>query len=368
TEPNNERRSAQRVELPLIVNGRIDRPGDWDVFRLKGRAGEEITAEIQARRLRSPVDSLLKLTDKDGRILAANDDYVDKGAGLTTHHADSKLSFQFPANGIYWLHVGDTQHKGGTDYSYRLRISPRRRDFELRVVPSRLCADAGSSIAFTVYALRRDGFSGEITLALQDAESGFALGGGWIPADQDKVRLTLTLPRISRTKAYRLHMAGSAMVDGEEIRRSAVPAEDMMQAFLWRHLVPMDEWVATVNGARRPLGPPARVLAKEPVRIPAGGNAQVRIAVPGGTSGEQIQVELIEPPEGITVQEVSHEEECVSIVLCADVATVTPGLQGNLIAKAFKEKSVPDRNGKEQPNQRISLGTLPAIPFKITGK
>ena len=32
------RQSAQQVEPPMIVNGRIDRPGDWDVFRFQGRA------------------------------------------------------------------------------------------------------------------------------------------------------------------------------------------------------------------------------------------------------------------------------------------------------------------------------------------
>jgi len=43
--------AAQRVKLPIIVNGRIDQPGDWDVFRFQGRAGEAIVAEVYARRL-----------------------------------------------------------------------------------------------------------------------------------------------------------------------------------------------------------------------------------------------------------------------------------------------------------------------------
>ena len=32
--------TAQTVTLPIIVNGRIDKTGDWDVFRFAGRAGE----------------------------------------------------------------------------------------------------------------------------------------------------------------------------------------------------------------------------------------------------------------------------------------------------------------------------------------
>ena len=61
-EPNDSPEHAQAVTLPIIVNGRIDRPGDRDVFRFEGKAGQEIVAEVYARRLDSPVDSVLKLT------------------------------------------------------------------------------------------------------------------------------------------------------------------------------------------------------------------------------------------------------------------------------------------------------------------
>ena len=43
-EPNNEPDEAQQVTLPIIINGRIDPPGDWDVFRFDGHAGQEIVA------------------------------------------------------------------------------------------------------------------------------------------------------------------------------------------------------------------------------------------------------------------------------------------------------------------------------------
>ena len=58
-EPNDRQANAQKVTHPMIVNGRIDRPGDWDVFSFEGRAGEEIVAEVYARRLDSPLDSVL---------------------------------------------------------------------------------------------------------------------------------------------------------------------------------------------------------------------------------------------------------------------------------------------------------------------
>ena len=36
-EPNNDPAHAQKVKLPIIINGRIDRPDDWDVFQFTGQ-------------------------------------------------------------------------------------------------------------------------------------------------------------------------------------------------------------------------------------------------------------------------------------------------------------------------------------------
>jgi hypothetical protein len=81
-EPNDEAETAQRVSFPAIVNGRIDQPGDEDVYRLSG-AGK-VTVEVYARRHGSPLDAYVQLTDTRGKELAFNDDYEDKTQGLLT--------------------------------------------------------------------------------------------------------------------------------------------------------------------------------------------------------------------------------------------------------------------------------------------
>ena len=55
---------------------------------------------------------MLRLTDAAGKQLAVNDDFEDKGAGLITHQADSLMRFTLPANGTYYLHLGDTPAQG----------------------------------------------------------------------------------------------------------------------------------------------------------------------------------------------------------------------------------------------------------------
>ncbi|MHC4510953.1 MAG: hypothetical protein ACYTAO_18685, partial [Planctomycetota bacterium] len=51
SEANDTIKEAQRIELPKIINGRIDRPGDVDMFRFEARAGEKVAAEVYGRRL-----------------------------------------------------------------------------------------------------------------------------------------------------------------------------------------------------------------------------------------------------------------------------------------------------------------------------
>jgi len=366
-EPDNPQGSAQQVTLPIIVNGRIDKSGDWDVFRFEGRAGDEIVTEVYARRLDSPLDSVLRLTDAKGRQLAFNDDHEDKGAGLTTHHADSWLHATLPANGTYDLHLGDAQHNGGPEYGYRLRISPPLPDFELRVAPSSIGVRGGSSVPFTVYALRKDGFSNEISLAWKDAPEGFTLSGGRIPANQDQVRITLTAPPTPIEEPVSLSLEGRATIQGQEIRRPALPAEDMMQAFAYRHLVTAQDLKVTVSGrwmSRAPL----RILDPAPVKIPAGGTARVRVGAPGGVFTNRFQLELSEPPEGVTIQDVSSIREGAEIVLHSDATKAKPGLSGNLIVNVLAVGPQNPGKDKGQGNrQRTLVGTLPAIPFDIVG-
>lgn len=376
-EPNDAPASAQQLPWPLIVNGRIDRPGDWDVFRFHGRAGQGIVAEVCARRLDTPLDSVLELTDASGKRCAFNDDHEDRGDALKTHYADSLIDCTLPADGDYYLRLGDAQRQGGPAYAYRLRVSPPRPDFALRVVPSRINARARQFVPFTVFALRQDGFRGEIALRLKDPPEDFLLTGGTLPAGQDQVRVTLLVPPAQPQETVRLEVEGSAVIDGREVVHTAVPADDMMQAFAYKHLVPAEDLKLAVwdwsppkppaksSSARRyPFRSPIELLGELPVRIPAGGTAELRVAMPAPGAPSPVQLELSDPPEGISVADVSRFDKGLVILLRGDAEKAKPGLRGNLIATASQQRTYTEKDGKTREYRSV-LGTLPAIPFEI---
>lgn len=364
-EPNDEPAKAQQVVLPAMVNGRIGQPGDRDVFAFVGRAGEVIVAEVYARRLNSPLDSVLTLLDPAGQTLARNDDHEDKGSGLNTHHADSYLRVSLPTNGTYRIALADTQRAGGRDCAYRLRVGPARPDFDLRVVPSTLNVRPGASVPLTVYALRKDGFTNAIELALSDAPAGYTLGGARIPAGQDQVRLTLTAPATSARNPATLALSGRAVAGGRELRHTAAPADDMMQAFAYHHLVRAKEWKVWMT-TQGPAGPGIRLLSSAPVRIPAGGEATVRFGAGRGALANRFEFELSDPPEGISLGTVTPGKGVVELAIESDPAKVKPGLQGNLIVQVYPAAAGTNTaKSKPQANRRrVPLATLPAIPFE----
>ncbi len=257
---------AQKVTLPIIVNGRADHPGDWDVFEVEGKAGETIVAEVHARRLGSPFDSFVKVTGADGKVIALNDDHYDAASGLNTDHADSYLMVKLPADGKYFVHLGDTRRHAGTEYAYRLRISQPQPDFELRLLPSRIVIRSNSSASVTVFAIRKDGFNGPIKLSFKDLPEGLQSSGATLAADKESVGLAVKTSLTETEQPVNLSVVGSATIGDQEIVHRAVPAEDRMQAFLWRHLLPADDLPALVyNPSYQP--PPIAFARRSETRI-----------------------------------------------------------------------------------------------------
>jgi hypothetical protein len=372
TEANDGIKDAQRIELPKIVNGRIDKSGDVDVFRFEGRAGDEVVVEVMARRLNSPLDSLVRVTDAAGSVVQWNDDHVSMESylhkdviGLVTHHADSYLMTELPQDGTYYVHLADAQQHGGDAYGYRLRISAPQGDFALRVTPSSLYVRAGGIVPLQVHALRRDGFAGPIDVVLRDMPAGFSLAGNRIPADRDRVCMTLTVPGKAPARPTALQLEGRARIDGHTVRRPAVPADDRMQAFLYRHLVPTQELLVVVQKAKW-RAPPVELASDSPVRIPAGGSAEVRMKTRRSPALQEMQLELREPPEGLALSGVTVVPEGLAFEVTADADAAVAGLSDNLIVEAFREFTPKQQPGKPAPQKRrYSMGVLPAIPIEI---
>lgn len=348
------------IELPSVVNGRIDHPGDSDIYRIDARKGQAIAVEISARRLGSPLDAVVHVATADGQVIAWQDDHMSKdghlhlGDGLLTHHADPQLLVEPTADGPLQIRVADTRRAGGPAYGYRLKVSPRQPDFELRVSPSGISTAAGRHTPISVHVLRRHGFAGEVRLQLADAPAGMGLSGGVIPAGSDSHRMTLDLPPKLKGGCYPLKLTGSALIDGEAVVREALPTDDRMQAFLWRHLVEAEEWLVRVRGK---TGPITRV-GEGPIRVAAGSSAEVHFRA-WKDLASHISTEPSAAPPGISVSAAQRTPNGFSIRVHA-AEEMEPGQRFPLIVDLY-----PAKDGVRNPKVKFPNNSLPALPIQI---
>jgi hypothetical protein len=112
-EPNDELAQAQRVGLPVVVNGRIDKPADVDHYAFAAKKGQRVLINCWAWRIDSPLDATLMVYDSKGKELAYNGD---------TYGKDPFIDFTAPADGEYVVKVWDFVYGGSADHVYRLHI------------------------------------------------------------------------------------------------------------------------------------------------------------------------------------------------------------------------------------------------------
>ncbi len=114
---------------------------------------------------------------------------------------------------------------------------------------------------------------------------------------------------------------------------------------------------------RRDFQHPMDILSQQPVKIPVGGTVEVQVRMYWSRNG-QPQVDLSDPPEGITVDRVSWIEKGIAVVLRGDAEKAKPGLKGNIMANAFLQSTVTEKDGKTREVRNL-IGPMPAMPFEI---
>ena len=367
SEPNDAPASAQRCNLPCIMNGRIGAPGDTDEFQFEGETGKVVVVAVTARVLSSPLDALVRVTDATGAVVAMNDDNPGANVGEIVQHADGYVRVPLPRAGVYNVRITDAQRRGGDAFGYRLRIGPPQPDFDLYVAPSGVTVPAGRSAQIAVHVVRKNGFDGAIELRLANAPAGITLDAPFIPKDKDCIQTTLSATPNAGGALAPVTIAGTALVAGNPVEHAAVPAEDLMQAFIYRHLVPTREFLVAVQRGKA-KNAVVRLADTGTVHIPLGGTATVRVLVPGAPLLDGVTLELSEAPKGIAISNVAFEPGGAAIQLAAADGAAKVGASDNLIVAAFRVPEAAAPGGKPVQKRRQSLGVLPAIPIQVVAK
>lgn len=332
TKPSLKAAKARTVELPVIVNACLRAPGERHYYRFHGKRDDRLCVEVLARRLGSPLDSRVMLLNHRGRKLAENDDVKDRGEGYLTHQSDSALAFTLPEEDTYTVVISDTQGRGGEDYAYRLYVGAPRPDFDLRITPAAVMMAQGGSAMVTIHAIRRNGFSGEIGLSLQDPADDLTIDGAIIPAGMDK--MTATLTSRGRTSGHLVpKILGTAVMDGRIVTRQALPSENLMQAFLYQHLYPFQEETVLVSPGIAPFSLIPVMPTNGILDLSVGRSVEIPVRVRRSPDYHgAVRLQLVDGPKGVTFGNtvIPPKKDTVRVSIKAESRTET-NRQGNLV-------------------------------------
>ncbi|MSU37267.1 MAG: hypothetical protein EXS36_19665 [Pedosphaera sp.] len=227
------------VDIPAVLNGRIGVPGDVDEWPFRARKDQQLELDLRARRLGSPLNPVLTLLDASGRELAKNDDLSDE-------ETDSRLTFKVPADGTYLARVEERYvGRGGTRFSYRLRIAPPALpDFAVKLGSNALNvvrAEVGLTeeqrkkrpapkpAALRIDAERTGGFNGEIEFVIEGLPKGVSVKGGKIAENQDRTELVFTAASETTIGISHLTIRARAKLGGVAVERLAHWPGDVTQ-------------------------------------------------------------------------------------------------------------------------------------------
>ena len=109
-------------------------------------------------------------------------DYVNDDGGARFGGKDSRLHFEAPADGDYFVRLRDVRGLDGERYAYRLTVREPAPDFEVTFDPKSFNIPRGGRVSVTVTADRKDGFDDAIDVELRDLPAGLTATSGRIPA------------------------------------------------------------------------------------------------------------------------------------------------------------------------------------------
>lgn len=225
--------TVQEISIPGGIAGQIEAKSDIDSFRFTAKKGERLTFEVLARRLNSEIDPILWITNADGRSLTENDDL--RLWGKRTYQ-DSMIEYwSVPADGEYTINIRDVHLRGGESSTYFLKATKAEPEFELVLDSDKTQLSPGTCGAIFVRTVRKNGFSGEVALHVENLAEGITAHTGRILADGTDGCIILEAVADAKPFAQNIRVFGTATIPSEDAETPAemkVYAQSMQETYM----------------------------------------------------------------------------------------------------------------------------------------
>ncbi|WP_240906948.1 hypothetical protein [Paludisphaera rhizosphaerae] len=345
-----------RVAAPVVLNGRIDTPGDEDRFIVATSPGAKLKIHVDALRLGSSLDAVLQVLKPDGGVVATVDDQTTpgpmrNGAQAKIVDLDPQVTATVPPDvHELTLVLRDLEKRGGVGFPYRIVVEPALPSFDLVLDASDVNVPRGGSAVVSVTLSRQEGFSGPVTLTVLDPPAGLTFRPGNVAAGQVSGKLSLSAAPDASFAVADLKIVGEAQGPSGPMRRAATRREIFaQQEYLATNVLELDA-LATAPAAPSlvtidaPAGP-IEAVHGQPATIP------VKIARTTGADAA-MDVTALPLPAGMTVAAVKVPEKADQATISVVVAAEAPL---GLSTLGFQSK------GKFAPGERTIAAPVVAL-------
>ena len=234
-------------------------------------------------------------------------DYMNDDGGTRFGGKDSRLHFEAPADGTYFLRLRDVRGLEGERFAYRLTVREPEPDYSVAFDPKSFNIPRGGRVSVTVTAERKDGFNGPIDVEFVDLPEGLSSTPSRIPADADTTVLMIAAARDASLDTYKarlrtlepkpapyevsgvaaLTLAARGSIDGRVVAHEA----ERMDPLDVVALAPQPDLVVTTSVER--------------VELPAGGDVRLTVKVErrNGFTG-RVPISVMNLPHGVRVDDI----------------------------------------------------------------
>jgi hypothetical protein len=138
-------------------------------------------------------------------------------------YADSQLeNWKVPADGKYFVEIRDLHQRGGPDFTYFLKITKSQPYFALDLDSDKTLLAPGAGAVIYVRAYRRNGFAGEIQLAVEGLPPGVTAQCGKILAAGTDGCIVLSAAADAPHGASNLKITGTASIPAADASQPPV--------------------------------------------------------------------------------------------------------------------------------------------------
>jgi hypothetical protein len=389
-EKNDTAAEAQEIMLPCEIAGRVEKKRDRDWYAFHAKKGEVWNIELLSERLGAASDMyfLLRNAANNADIVEQDDEPNTISFKLFTRSSDPAIyRFTASADGKYLLLVASrgADLLAGPQHFYRVRLTPDQPDFQLVVMPPSdynpdgACARQGSNQYYTVFAWRRDGFNGDITLSMEGLPPGVTCPPQVLGPGLRQAALVVTAAPDAPSWTGEVRVKGTAKLKDQAVTREARPA-----SITWP--IPPQQNIPTVTRFDRSLvlavrDKPAFNLTAtlDKPAVQQGDKANIAVKLnrlwPEFKGPLNVQALLVpqnpnqpgELPANLTInnnQPLALAPDKTEATLVVDVKTnVAPGVYNLVLKGTAQIPFAKDPMAKQKQNIVV---TLPATPVTLT--